>query len=332
MYRGDISEKELTACVHISRVIIQKYLHHFRNSVTILCANIGLSPTDIAYDCLGEVFSRDEKHGFRRIEEFVLHLEKELAMTSETELFFAYEGLLRKVTDAHLARLYAQADPAGSKIHRNIRDSVNKTGHFSLQKDFRGTVLFPTTCDMFDHLEEFPLDTLATTIIQQANSRMTTEEQLSLLYHILVSQSRYRRSIPLSDVVQILKKIYFKESAAALNEDGEMDIAVQSSGLAEFEIEHIRRQVENMLKEKIFFTYFVHKKIDKKEAESLFFALQDVIADWMFSHDGQGNLRDYLQRHLPLNDETYKSVFELKLKYLIKIAKEEFARRLTVEL
>ncbi|MBS4028756.1 MAG: hypothetical protein KGZ58_08965 [Ignavibacteriales bacterium] len=329
-----LPEKELSRLVHTSRLIIQKYLLHFRSSLSALSENIGLSASDIAYDCLGEIFARDKDNTFHRIEEFISHLEKGFDDTSETEIFFAYEGLLSAVADAHLARLYAQADPTGAKILRNIRDTVKKTFFFSLHKDFRGSVLIPNNIESLDHLPEFPLEQLSARFILKTNRDNTTGQLLEILFRILTEQQTFRRSVPLNDIVQLFKKIYPAQSGAEIseNEDGEFSLHVVDGAFTQFELDQMRLHVEETVKEKIFLTYYTKGKVDKKQAESLFYAMQDVITDWMYSQDGQETLRPYIQKYLRLDDAAYENNFRLKMEYLRKIAREEFAKRLTKEI
>ncbi|MDI6766856.1 MAG: hypothetical protein QME52_08550 [Bacteroidota bacterium] len=207
LLEGNISHSELTELVHLSRAIIQSYLGYIRNSITYLCLQQGLTITDLAYDCIAEAFAKDEKNKFHQLENFAQSLDNDLESTPEPEIFLAFKSFLTRLADAQLARLFAQADPGGAKIHRNIRDCLKQSALFKLEKDFRGLVLKPKD-DTGEHLEEFPHEALEHELLNNLNHECSTPELLATLHRTLTEQTKYRRSVPLVDVVQLFRKTY----------------------------------------------------------------------------------------------------------------------------
>lgn len=324
MLDGTISSSQLSEVVQLSRTIVESHLIHLRSSITRLCLNQGLTATDLAYDCIAEAFARSDNNSFPLIEKFVLHLTGKLADLPELELFLAFKGFITRLAEAQLARLYSQADPAGAKIHRNLRDCIKTSSILALERDFRGLVLRPRSEDSLDHLDFFPVESLEREFLRRASDERSTPGLLEILYQVLIEQSEYRRSIPLVDVVQILKKVYGHESELLASTD-----ALPSfESLNEFEIEQIRSQVEFALKEKILLTYFARGKVNRKEAEAMFGAFHDMLSDWCCSGDPEASVCEYLRRHLPITEEAYETSFRAKMEYLLKIAREEFAARL----
>jgi hypothetical protein len=328
MLDGTISRSQLSELVQLSRAIVESHLSHLRPSITRLCLNQGLTSIDLAYDCIADAFERIDNNSFPLIEKFVSHLTGKLEDLPELELFLAFKGFMTRLADAQLARLYAQADPAGAKIHRNLRDCVKASSIFTLERDFRGLVLRPRAEDSLDHLDSFPMESVEREFLNRASGKRSTPGLLEILYQVLIEQSQYRRSIPLVDVVQILKKVYGHESELLASTD-----ALPSfDGLNEFEIEQIRSQVEFALKERILLTYFARGKVNRKEAEAMCRAFHDMFSDWCFSGDPEASVCEYLRRHLPISEEAYETSFRAKMEYLLKIAREEFAARLLLEL
>jgi hypothetical protein len=328
MLDGTISRSQLSELVQLSRAIAESHLSYLRPSITRLCLNQGLTITDLAYDCIAEAFARSNNNSFPLIEKFVSHLTGKLADLPELELFLAFKGFLTRLADAQLARLYAQADPAGAKIHRNIRDCVKASSIFILERDFRGLILRPRAQDSLDHLDSFPMESLEREFLSRASGERSTPGLLEILYQVLIEQSQYRRSIPLVDAVQLLKRVYGYESELLAS----TDTLPSCEGLNEFEIEQIRSQVEFALKERILLTYFARGKVDRKEAEAMFCAFHDMLSDWCCSGDPEASVCEYLRRHLSISEEAYETSFRAKMEYLLKIAREEFAARLLREL
>lgn len=282
----------------------------------------GLTVTDLAYDCVAEAFARNEQNKFLQIDNFIRSLYQRLEDIPETDLFLAFKQFLICIADAQLARLYAQADPAGAKIHRNLRDNIKTSHCLQLEKDFRGIVIKPKNVDTLNHRELFPIDEFERELSNRLDHQPSTPEFIRELYNILTTQETYRRSITLVEVTQTFKKIYQHDFEP-------IDVESFSfEGLTEFEIDRIRMQVELALKEKILLTYLAKSKVNRKEAEALFDALSDILEDWCTDEESQTSLFRYLNQHLPMNEETYESTLRSKMEYLLKIAREEFAARL----
>ncbi len=326
LFEENVNLNELTELIQLSRSIVQSYLGYIRISISKLCLQQGLTINDLAYDCIAEAFARDAKNKFPQLENFASSLTDKLEHLPEHEIFLAYKSFLTRIADAQLARLYAQADPAGAKIHRNIRDCVKQSSLFVLERDFRGLVLKPKQ-KINEHLEEFPREELEKEFMSLIDHQSTTPELLELLHDVVMDQGNYRNSIPLVEVVQLFRKAF----------QPDIDVTdrcqiFSGEGLTEFEIKNIRTQVEMALKEKIFLTYFAKGKLDRKESEAMFTAFEDILEDWCSGEESQPSLFYYLRQYLSIDEETYEQTLRTKMEYLLKIAREEFAARLMKEL
>jgi hypothetical protein len=328
MLDGSISSTQLTELVQFSRSIVQSHLEHLRPSITRLCLQQGLTITDLAYDCIADAFARDESGRFINAQNFVSHLREELQAIPELELFLAFKAFIVRIAETQLARLYAQCDPAGAKIHRNIRDRIRENDIFLLERDFRGLVLRPRHAESLNHLEAFPLEELERALLARNARPQSTIDFLQILCYILCGQSQYRRSLPLIDVVQLFKIAYQAEAEPA---DGEVD-HFSLDRLTEFEIERLRSQVELTLKEKILLTYFARGKVNRREAEAMFDAFHEMLGDWCNAGSSQCSIQDYFLKHFPVAEDTYERSYRAKMEYLVKVAREEFAARLVREL
>jgi len=325
---GSISKNELSEFVQLTRAIIQSHFEYLRSSITSLCSHQGLTITDVAYDCIADAFARDENDRFPQLENFVDSLGSEMEKMPERELYLAFKGFVTRIADAQLARLYAQADPSGAKIHRNIRDCLKHSKLFSLHRDFRGLVLCPYGSDALEELEPAPVEQIENGLLSLAGRHSSTVELLKALHDVLTKQSSYRRSMSLIDVVQLFKKVY-RYDVEVLDEEA---YHPSLDGLTEFEVDQIRSEVELALKEKILLTYFARGKVDRKEAEAMFNAFHDILWDWCSSGDLQVSLYQYYCRHFPIDEKTYETTSRSKMEYLLKIAREEFAARLMREI
>ena len=198
---GSLSEGQLSEFVQLARAIVQGYLGHVRYSITYLCSQQGMTSDDLAYDCVAEAFGRDERNKFPYLESFIDSLTADLAALPDHDILLAFRSFITSVAEAQLARLYALADPTGSRIHRNIRICLKDSPLFNLAKESRGLVLRPRECDSLDHLDEFPLDDLAARLPTSRGDPQTIPDLVKLIHETLMEQDTYRRSIALTDVV-----------------------------------------------------------------------------------------------------------------------------------
>ena len=325
---GSISRSDLVRLVQLARTLCQAHFEYMRGSVARLMIQLGLTTTDLAYDCIAEVFTRDEQSKFPLIENLVGSLRDNLENLPDREVFLAFKAFLLRVADAQLARLYAQADPVGSKIHRNIRDCLKTSPTLELGRDFRGYVVRPRQNDSLDHLEQFPCEELEREFLSNTQQGQRVPQLLQILNEALACQSKYRRSVSLTEVVQLFRKIYVEDAA----DNAESQELAMLEGLTQFEVDHMRAQVENVLKEKILLSYVAKGKADGMQAEGMFFAMHDLLADWCSGEDQTPGLFEYLQRHISVNKQTYEDTFRVRMEYLLRIARSEFAARLTKQL
>jgi hypothetical protein len=327
---GSTNHRELSQLVKISRIIACSYLHNIRSSILYLCEQQGITTNDLSYDCIAEVFSRDENNSFYRIGRFCKSLNDSIAKISEREIFYAWKSLLIKVIDSQLARLYSQSDPVGSKILRNIRNVTRGGDHFILEKTISGNMLIPKNIDPLFHLPPIPIDRFEKEYFNIAYDRKNIiNEQIEIVYNILTCQTEYRRAILLLDVVRVFKQRAITEY---IPDKYEVENPDDIKNLTTLEIEEFESKVITLLKEKIFLKYFAKGKFNKEQAEGVFFAVRDIVNDWCFNGDCQEPFFNYLIRYLKIDESTYVNTYKAKLEYLIKLAREEFVSLLDSEL
>ncbi len=171
-------------------------------------------------------------------------------------------------------------------------------------------------------MDAFPVEEIEKEFLKQIKRNRSTPEMLETLYRILLNQTRFRRNVPLVDIVQIFKKVYSSDYLEKYNYE------LNLNGLLDFEIDRIRIMVETAIKEKIFVVYYAHGKINKEHAEAMSYAFHDMLSDWCDKEADNLSLRNYLQRYIECDEKTYELKLRAKMEYLLKIAREEFASRL----
>lgn len=287
---GLISQTDLTKLVHLCRSIAESYLTQHRSSLVHICSLNGFTVSDLAFDCIAQVFARDADGRFYQIERFSASLFTNLKETPAKKLFLAFKSFVLRIAKAQLSKIYAQSDPVGAKIHRNIRDCIRKSQVLKLVEDFRGHVLQPANHDPLNHLEAYPLDDIERDLMARIRGSSNIPDLIEKLTAILMEQEEYRRSIRLIDMVQIFRQFYLQFSELATTEESPWEF----DRLSQHDIEVIQCEVRRAVQEKIITTYFLSGKVSKPEAEALSNMMSDMIADWCQEHEVQNSICQYV--------------------------------------
>ena len=321
-----LSAFEEAELVLLSRAIIESYLKTIRGSLIYLFTLHSDSIRDLAIDCISEAFARDQFNKFTKLEKFAKSLNQSLDDIPTTELFLAYKSFLTRISDIRIARMFGQIDPAGAKIHRNILSCAKKSSLFVIEKDYRGLVLKPET-DCLEEFEEFPYELLETELLNRLDSQLTIPKILTVFHNIVTQQNKFRRSVPVTVLVRVVKKIYTN------NFETIQDVEIYDEyDLTDLDLENIRSEVEFVIKEKIFFTYLAKGKVNRIEAEAMFNAISDIFDDWCHCETAEFSVIEYLKKYIKINEKIYENNYRSKMEYLLRVAREEFKARLMKDL
>jgi len=235
----------------------------------------------------------------------------------DTHVYFGFKKFVLQKASSRLAKTYAQADPSGARILRNVKDQVKKIPTLEIIEDFRGKVLQMKGDTSGSSQPEFPLDVLEQELLSRIDHMHRVPDILGLLPSIFAKRSQYRRSVPLFDFVQIIRRFY-------VHNDEEEVIALDKE-LAVEEIEIMETEVMSFLSKIIFTKYYPRKISTKEDAEKLIAALKDVISGFWQSTGDKNSVEKSIRKHFMLTHEEYMQQWKNQTEYLVKLAKEQFA-------
>lgn len=245
-------------------------------------------------------------------------LGRPLADINAAEIFVAYRGLLVKIADAHIAYMYALADPTGGRIYRNIREAVRKSNVVEIRKMSAGLVMFRSDHDSTNGLSLLPYEQVERACLPRITDIGDTNDYLIILCDILTDGDDRCRGVLVHDAVRVMKLI---------NANGRLGPVSESipdmQGLSPEDIETIKTGVLYRVKEKIVVTYIAHGKLTRAEGEDLHRTIADIFDDWCEGAVGQRSLYDYLCARRTVNNDEYASRYRTKMEYLVKLAREE---------
>ncbi len=316
---------DIKELVKISQVIVVSYLKNVKPTSIGLCRMHGLTLPDLANDCIMEIFARDNSGIPRTMKNFYSSLRLTIDELPANEIYFAYKAMLLKIAYAHISYLYAQHDPSGFKIQRNIKETVLKTNLFQIKKTILGVMLVVTDGSQCLNLPYLNMDGLQNEFMHQTINLKHTGELLKVLYNCLNNQNEFRKEIKLSDAVYLFKSVYgIKEIHSIDDGDDEWNKMFTNSVYEDFEIEQVTNKVLDKMKAKIIIDYYSAGKLTKEQSEAIFLSIGDVVHDWIALGKNHIAFHEYLSKYIELSSEEYHRIIRDKLEYLIKETRKEF--------
>lgn len=314
---GHIEQASLSRLVQISRVVVQVHLRARNDAIRALCQSHGISEIDLAYDCIGELFVI--RGGiYPKLRHFADSLGRPLREVVAAEVFVAWRGLLVKIANAHVAHLYALADPEGGRIYRNIREQIRKSPHLTIRRGPHGLQLHPAGDPLRAGITLIPREQIERDCLGRAGRIGGTGDFLRAIAELLAASGHPSPAVLLQDAVAVMKLIN-SNGRIALSDSVEPDL----SGFSEEDVRRILAEVLYVVKEKIVVTYISRGKLSRAEGEAVYRAMADLVRDWCDGHPDARSLQEYLGEHHPVTESEYFSKYRPKMEYLVKLARTE---------
>ncbi|MCL4550286.1 MAG: hypothetical protein M1495_17165 [Bacteroidetes bacterium] len=311
--------------VRISRVVIESHVRNTRRLSIGLCQAHGITLYDLAYDCIADVFEKDGANNLLTLKHFFSSLRQSVDELPSDEVYFAYKAMLLKIAYVQIAHLYAQLDPTGFKIQRNIKETVLKTEMFVTKQNVLGKVLVVAGNYETENLPYVDLIKLLKEFKERSLNKKTSTELLEVLYCWLKQQNEFRKEIKLSDAVYLFKSVFEITDEKSSGETDSFEEMIANNFYETFEIEQITNNVLEKIKTRIFIDYYSRGKLTRQQSEAVYLSIADVVRDWISFGKNHVSFYDYLTKYLQINPEDYHDIIRDKFEYLIKQTRKEFA-------
>jgi len=281
-------------------------------------SRVGLSTEDIVYDCLADLFRRDENGCFIELTKFLSDTSIPLNRLSDERKLVLLRRAVFIVVHKNLIRLYSDADPLLGKVLRNIKVALERKRIFDQVTWFEDILLVPSGVELLEELPPFPVDAIRRSFSAIALVHDSIPLMLEKLHTILLEQSQYQRALPLMTAALLCKELYL------LGWETNEEVTEQTDH--EAEREQLNRIIECLceeIKKRFYPTYVATGKKTEKEYSAYIGALRAILQS--FSGDGEPDdmtYFDYLSKEFPsLTKECYQTHHSTILDYLVKVAK-----------
>ncbi len=193
------AERHLVALCHR---IAQAYLRQKQQAGHLSLMRLGLPLEDVSVDSLGELFKRDEKGQFIKLQTYFSRLQT--GTDSPGALFSELRRLVFSEVNEQLFALYGQADHSLSKIIRNLKDNARSGTAWILER--RGGMLWLMAEPSDGHLRPtMPPEYLEAYLMEQIRNPIKLDQVLVCIRAAFQAMPQYRAGYPIRPLAEIIR-------------------------------------------------------------------------------------------------------------------------------
>jgi hypothetical protein len=280
--------------------------------------SVGLNEADVVYDCLADLFQRDEAGGFPQIRLFFERHPEQIDNSSDDDVLVNLRALVFGKVNNNIIRLYSEVDPVLGKILRNMKLAVERNHLFQQVVRFGEVYLTPHGVDALWALPPMPYE-----FLQQQFSRTVLvydniPVMLKKLHDLITQQNQYQRSVPV-----VAAAVLFKEIYALGQEPGQV---VEIGSEPEFVVEDVLQIIENVcsqLRDELYATYVVSKKCSQELFGQYIRTVRSILMHTFVDPVPDGlSYFESLKAEMPsLTKGAYAEEHRTILEYIAKVAK-----------
>lgn len=281
-----------------------------------------MNQNQIVFDCISDIFSRNENSRFYRVESYFENLSDKLENLSEEGIIIVFRRFIFNIVHNNLIRLYSEADPALGKILRNMKISLNKNPLFTQLTRFGDVYLIPEGADVLWEKPPFAFEQLQNIFSKTAIVYDNIPEMFKKLHSVIVEQDDYQRAVPFVSAALLFKEVYVLGWKFEDHENKSNNV------LTDLENDDIKTIVNNVcskMKNKMYRSYVIKGKVN----EILFSKYMNTLTEILINSFSSGMYEtdsyfDSLKNHIPeLTKEDYARDHRTIIEYLAKLGKEK---------
>jgi hypothetical protein len=321
---GSVSPAGVSAIVMLSHAVAEGALRR-RGHLQYLVARHGISQSDLAYDCIGDMLARDEQGRYRSLESYFSAFS--LVDSTDEEAFFHLQRLVYTKVRNGIFRMYQEMDPQLGRILHNVKSGNRALGHFIAVDRLGDSCFQPALSESLEHLPVVEVNDLAGWLSQEATGSQFIPELLGKIALILKRQKERSRIVPIVTIglairqfCEALQVPRLEEAQTSIDEG-----AVDARSVISSTVEELNRTFKSRYvgKGKVTATFF--EGYCRVITEML--RLRFVERDGLDFEIGAG----FMALFPRMSKEEYRKKHKNKIEYLARIASENAARKLMLE-
>ena len=290
--------------------------------------SLGLNQIDVVYDCIADLFVRDNVGHFTEIGRFFSKEIEDSTRCSDALLLSTLRRIVFGSVNVNLIRIHSGADPAFGKILHNLNIALTRTRLFEKYVQFGETMLACCESDLLLHLPAPPLEYLRQQLSLIVLIHDTMPAMLNKLHDILQNQQEYQRTVPMTCVATLLKEVY----ALGAEPEPEADDS-PFKGLEEEDASRMVRAVCANLRTNMLSHYVGTGKMTENVFEAYLQATNGILSDLVLNgRDDCKPYFEYLSNRIPeMTKEEYINRHKSILEHFVRAAKQGLSEKIRRE-
>lgn len=318
---GSHTHDQLNRLIAVSHTLANSFLASKATAGTLVSV-YGLNTSDLAYDCIAEIFQKDADGNYIQLFSYFNGLS--LTTAREEEILAHLRRLVFSKVNQGVYRLYSEADPSLAKILRNIKIAIISLKNFTEIERFGEPCITPSLCDTLEDYPAIDREFLEQQFVEHTTGREHIPELLAKLSLFLRKQNEHCRIIPFVMVGILFRTIY------TCRQDFPDQMVTADAELVESDTSSIIKKVCNDIRKKNERKYVEGGKITAEMLEKYFIVLEEGLCEKFIGKDGYDfSLYESLKKLSPdMTKEDYKKNHRNRIEYLLKQANKEAVKRL----
>ena len=326
LLKNSYTEGQLNGIVTLCHAIASASLKHAISDGSVKQEYLGLRRSDIAYDCIADLFRRDDEGNPVQFQAYFSSFPTD--ELSDAELLGHLRRIVQSKTQQGLFRIYQESDPSLGKILRNIKISIQVVRNFEEREWFHEVHLIPIQCDPLDECTTIDTENLVQEFGPMVKGSENIPEMLAKLAIFLRNQSSHRRGVPLISIALAFRTLYSR----GLQTHPAVEPSIDQTLLQE----DVRRLVHaacESIKLKTTRKYLRTKKMSEEIFNAYFTAIEDHVSEFVMGTDGRNTaLFESLKRTLPgVTVAEYQRSHRSTMEYLARLCRKEALEKIQKE-
>lgn len=318
---GSYTHDQLNRLIAVSHTLANSFLAS-KTTAGTLSGTYGLSTSDLAYDCIADLFQKDADGNYIQLLSYFKGLS--LTAAKDEEILAYLRRLVFSKVNQGIYRLYSEADPSLAKIIRNIKIAINILKNYNEVERFGEACIVPCACDTLENYPAIDRDLLEQRFAALTSGRELVPELMAKLSLYLREQNEHCCVIPIVTVAILFRSIY------NCRQDLPNQVVIEDAELIASDTSATIKNVCEDIKNKNQIKYVEEGKVSKEMFEKYFIVLEEELGEKFIGKDGHDfSLYESLKKlSLDMTKEEYKKNHRNKIEYLLKQVNKEVIKRL----
>jgi hypothetical protein len=320
LLRGSGTRQQLEAVVAVCHSLALTHLRS-KGAAWRMMNFHGLDLPDLAYDCIADLFQRDENGSLTELLGYFNHLEIETV--DSPEVLVHLRRLVFSKVSKNLSGLIAETDSYFFRTTRNIRNAIVSTGKFEEIDRFGAPTLKPRGTDPLLDRPMFVDKELAQLVWSSHSFSTDVPAFIDRLYDAVCSQTDHCRLLYLLPIVALLKEASEKQLQ---KEHGTTEPDALTDDEARRLVGEARKETDRKFRE----AYVVKGKVSSADFAAYLGAIENCLAGQISTDDSDGPaLFASLQSKIGgLSEEQYRVVHRARVEYMARYMRARVAHYL----